>query len=95
MTCRRLNMKSSISSGSRVSRKLVAIQITEFQESKFISASDPTISSEVGQKIQDEQLREKFIYKSQILEIDQESMRFIAVDTDHAEAVVETNCRRI
>jgi len=49
----------------------------------------------VGQKIQDEQLREKFIYKSQILEIDQESMRFIAVDTDHAEAVVETNCRRI
>ncbi|MDQ1835502.1 hypothetical protein [Massilia scottii] len=71
------------------------ILISAFQESKFISASDPTISAELGQKLQDDQLRNKSIYKAEILQINRKSMRFIPVGSDYSEAVVESNCRKI
>jgi hypothetical protein len=65
-----------------------------YQESKFISASDPTISAERGQKVEDDEMRKKSVYKSEILEISRESMRRIPVDSVYAAAVVETRCKR-
>ncbi len=65
-----------------------------YQESKFISASDPSISVEMGQKVEDDEMRKKSVYKSEILEISRESMRRIPVDSAYAAAVVETKCRR-
>lgn len=65
-----------------------------YQESKFLSSSDPIISVEMGQKVEDDELRKKSLYKSKIVEICQESMRRIPLDSAYAEAVVETKCRR-
>jgi hypothetical protein len=65
-----------------------------YQESKFISASDPIISAERGQKVEDDEMRKKSVYKSEILEISRESMRRIPVDSAYAAAVVETRCKR-
>lgn len=67
---------------------------SSFKDSKFISSSDPSISQEFGQKIQDDQLRKKSVYKSEILEIGQTSMRMIPVESEYAEAVVESVCKR-
>ena len=66
-----------------------------YQESKFISASDPNITAEMGQKVEDDEMRKKSIFKSEILEISRESMRRIPVDSAYAAAVVETRCKRI
>ena len=67
---------------------------SSFKDSQFISSSDPSISQEFGQKIQDDQLRKKSVYKSEILEIGQASMRMIPVESEYAEAVVESACKR-
>ena len=65
-----------------------------YQESKFLSSSDPIISVEMGQKVEDDELRKKSLYKSKIVEISQELMRRIPLDSAYAEAVVESKCRR-
>ena len=71
-----------------------AVLSSAFKDSKFISASDPSISQEFGQKIQDDQLRKKSVYKAEILEIGQASMRVIPVESEYAEAVVASTCKR-
>ncbi len=68
--------------------------ISTFKEMKFLSSSDPRISNEFGQKIHDDQLRKKAIYKSKILEISRETLRSIPIESDYVEAVVVSNCRR-
>lgn len=68
--------------------------IWAYQESKFISSSDPFISAEIGQKVEDDELRKKSVYKSEILEVTRQSMRRIPVDSAYAAAVVEASCRR-
>lgn len=68
--------------------------ISVFQESKFISSSDPIISAVLGQKLEVDELRKKSVYKSKILEFSRESLRRTPVDSAYAEAVVETSCRR-
>ena len=65
-----------------------------YQESKFVSSSDPIISTEMGQKIEDDEMRKKSVFKSKILEITQEFMRRIPVDSAHPAAVVEAKCKR-
>lgn len=68
--------------------------ISDYQESKFISSSDPTISAERGQQVEDDEMRKKSVFKSKILEVSRESMHRIPVDSAYPEAVVESRCRR-
>lgn len=65
-----------------------------YQESKFISSSNPAITPELGQKFEDDDLRKKSVYKSKILEISQDLLRRIPINSAHPEAVVEARCRR-
>ena len=65
------------------------------KEVKFVSSSDPIVTSERWQKIQDDQLAKKAIDKSKVLEIDAQSMRTIPVDSEYQDAMVGTKCVRI
>jgi hypothetical protein len=62
---------------------------------KFISSSDPIITSERWQKIQDDQLAKKSIDKSKVLEIDAQSMHTVPVDSQYQDAMVGTKCVRV
>jgi hypothetical protein len=66
-----------------------------YLESKFISSSDPRISVESGQKVEDDEMRKKSVFKSKILEITHDTLRRIPIDSAHPEAVVEAKCKRI
>jgi hypothetical protein len=67
---------------------------THFDRVDFISASDPSVSHEAGQKAQDDQLRKKSIYESRILGIERNRYRSIPVNSMYKEAVVESSCER-
>ncbi len=71
------------------------IVTSSVQRVEFLSSSDPTFSKELGQKIQDDQLRKKSTYQSRILEFDGEVSRSIPVNSLYKEAIVESSCRRV
>lgn len=62
---------------------------------EFLSASDPSVTKEAGQKAQDEQLAEKSVYESRILEFNGTHSRSIPVNSMYKEAAVESTCERI
>lgn len=62
---------------------------------EFLSASDPSVTKEAGQKAQDEQLAKKSVYESRILEFNGTRSRSIPVNSMYKEAAVESNCERI
>ena len=62
---------------------------------EFLSASDPSITKEAGQKAQDDQLAKKSVYESRILEITGGRTRSIPVNSMYKEAAVESSCERI
>ena len=61
----------------------------------FVSASDPSISQEIGQKALDDQLSRKSVYQSRILTFDGTSLRTFPVGSMFKEAEVETKCERL
>lgn len=65
------------------------------QRSEFLSASDPSVSKEQGQKAQDEQLAKKSVYESRILELNGDRLRTTPVNPMYKEAAVESSCQRI
>ena len=71
------------------------IVTTEFLKSTFLSSSDPSVGKEIGQRIQDEQLKKKSIYQSRILELSDDKSRSIPVNPMYKEAAVESSCHRI
>ena len=62
---------------------------------EFLSASDPSITKEAGQRAQDEQLAKKSVYESRILEFTGTRSRSIPVNYMYKEAAVESTCERI
>lgn len=62
---------------------------------EFLSASDPSVTKDAGQKAQDEQLARKSVYESRILEFNGTRVRSIPVNAMHKEAAVESTCERI
>ena len=62
---------------------------------QFLSSSDPTFSRELGQQIQEAQLKKKSVYKSRVLDFDGNTSRSVPVDSMYKEAVVESSCRRV
>jgi hypothetical protein len=62
---------------------------------EFLSASDPSITKEAGQKAQDDQLAKKSVYTSRILEFTGTRSRSIPVNPMYKEAAVESRCVRI
>ena len=62
---------------------------------EFLSASDPSITNEAGQKAQDDQLAKKAVYETRILEISGTRSRSIPVNSMYKEAAVESACERI
>lgn len=62
---------------------------------QFLSSSDPTFSEELGQDIQEAELRKKSVYKSRILDFNGKTSRSIPVDTMYEEASVESSCWRV
>lgn len=62
---------------------------------EFLSASDPSITRDAGQKAQDDQLARKSVYESRILELTGTRSRSIPVNSMDKEANVESRCERI
>lgn len=62
---------------------------------EFLSAPDPSVTKEAGQRAQDEQLAKKSVYESRILEFDGTHSRSIPVNSMYREAAVESTCERI
>jgi hypothetical protein len=62
---------------------------------EFLSASDPSITKDAGQRAQDEQLAKKSVYESRILEFNGTHSRSIPVNSMYEEAAVESTCERI
>lgn len=71
------------------------ILASEVQEVKFLSSSDPSISNERGQKMQDDLLKKKSIYRSRILKFTRRTLRIIPVEPTDKEAEVESLCKRV
>jgi hypothetical protein len=68
--------------------------ISTFLESRFVPSADRSIPTEIGQKVLDDELRKKSVFKAKVLAITATSMRSIPVDSAYVEAVVESTCRR-
>ena len=62
---------------------------------QFLSSSDPSLSNEQGQLIQEAQLKKKSVYKSRILDFNGNTSRSVPVDSMYKEAAVESSCRRV
>ena len=62
---------------------------------EFISSSDPTISKELGQQIQESQLKKKSVYQSKILAFDGATSRSVPLNSMYKEAAVESSCKRV
>lgn len=87
---------TTIGTSSRGTWRLEGAILTwAYQESKFVSSSNPAITPEIGQKVEDEEMRKKSVFKSKILEVTPDSLRRISVESAHPEAVVEVKCRRV
>ena len=65
------------------------------QKVEFLSSSDPSISNEFGQQVQDAQLKKKSTYHSRILEFTGDTSRSVPVNSMYKEAVVESSCERV
>lgn len=68
---------------------------TNVHEATFISASDPTLTHEVGQAALDEQTRKKSIFRSRLVSVDKGVYRFMPQDSMYPEAAVASVCSRI
>ncbi|MEO8670680.1 MAG: hypothetical protein ABI411_05145 [Tahibacter sp.] len=68
---------------------------THVQHGEFLSASDPSITKEEGQRLQDDQLRKKSVFEDRILEFTGTRSRSIPINSMYKSAVVETGCERI
>ena len=68
---------------------------THVIRSEFLSASDPSITKEAGQKAQDDQLAKKSVYETRILELTSTRSRSIPINSMYKEAAVESRCERI
>lgn len=67
---------------------------THFERAEFLSASDPSVSHEAGQKAQDDQLKKKSTYESRILAIEGGRYRSVPINPMYEEAAVESSCAR-
>ncbi|WP_226467691.1 hypothetical protein [Luteimonas panaciterrae] len=79
--------------GSWRLEKGVVVSVVE--RVQFLSSSDPTFKNELGQKIQDDLLKKKSVFKSRILYFDGNISRSIPIDSMYKEAEVESTCRRV
>lgn len=68
--------------------------VSTFLESRFVPSEDKSVPTEIGQKILDDELRKKSVFKSKVLDVTSKAMRSIPVDSAYPEAVVESTCRR-
>jgi hypothetical protein len=68
--------------------------ISTYLESRFVPSADRSVPAEIGQRVLDDELRKKSVFKSKVLDITSTSMRSIPVDSAYVEAVVESTCRR-
>ncbi|WP_234340111.1 hypothetical protein, partial [Xanthomonas citri] len=69
--------------------------IYKVERVQFLSSSDPTFSNELGQQIQEAQLKKKSVYKSHIPDFDGNTSRTMTVDPMYKEAAVESSCTRV
>jgi hypothetical protein len=67
---------------------------THFERAEFLSASDPSISHEEGQKAEDDQLKNKSTYEARIIGIEGGRYRSVPVNPMYKEAAVESHCAR-
>lgn len=67
---------------------------TYFLHTEFLSASDPSVTKEAGQKAHDDQLRKKSVYKTRVLGYAGTRYRTIPVNSMYKEAEVEGSCER-
>jgi hypothetical protein len=86
-----ITLKSRISGTWELSGSIFRARILS---AEFLSASDPSITKEAGQKAQDDQLAKKSVYETRILELTSSSYRSIPVNSMYKEAVVESSCKR-
>lgn len=71
------------------------IFVSKIEQVQFLSASDSWISQERGQKVQDEMLKKKSVYRSRILEFTGPTLRIVPVDPAYKAAELESLCERI
>jgi hypothetical protein len=71
------------------------IFVSKIEQVQFLSASDTWISQERGQKVQDEMLKKKSVYRSRILEFTGSTLRIVPVDPAYKAAELESLCKRI
>lgn len=67
---------------------------TSVLQVEFVSASDPSVTKEKGQKAQDDQLKKKSIYESRVLNFTKNHYRTIPVNSTYKEAEVEISCKQ-
>jgi len=67
---------------------------THIQHLEFLSSSEVSITKEMGQKVEDDQLAKKSIYENRVLEHTGMRYRVFPVNPMHKEAAVETSCER-
>ncbi|MGN7916448.1 hypothetical protein [Lysobacter sp. 22409] len=71
------------------------ILVSKIEEVKFLSSSDSWISNERGQKVQDDMLKKKSVYRSRILKFTGRTLRIVPVEPTYKEAEVESLCKRV
>lgn len=71
------------------------IVTSEVLEVRFLSSSNLDLSREEGQRILDELVSKKSVYRSRILALDANTSRSIPVGSMYKEAEVESTCRRL
>ncbi len=67
---------------------------THVLRSQFLSASDPAVTREAGQKAHDDQIKKKSVYQNRILEHTADRYRTFPVNAMYKEAEVELSCDR-
>lgn len=70
------------------------IVTSTIQRIDFLSSSEKSFSHGLGQKIQDDVLKEKSVYQSRILNFDGKTSTSIPVNPMFKEAEVELSCKR-
>ena len=71
------------------------ILISTVRQVEFLSSSDPSIGNELGQKMQDDLIRQKSVYRSRILAFAGDALRVVPLGAKYKEAEVESVCKRI
>ena len=68
--------------------------VSTYVESTFISSSNPRVTTEIGQKIIDDEQRKKPVSASRVVHLDAKSMSTVSVKPLNPEAAVRSFCKR-